>query len=294
MLDAASIAIDRQVQCVIVAPSRELALQIGAVAGEVFAGTPWRVQTLIGGVNIQGQVQRLRDHRPHILVATPGRLGEFVFHLEKLRLNNVRVVVVDEVDNMLQEPYVGDLEALVQATPLFANKAVTRTEQAGSINADTVDGDNQHPTPPAAATALWMASATSSAASVTAFADKYAGADNWRTIAAQSEGGAVPASITHGLISAPKERAMGMLKRFLKAKPAVHSALIFVNDPKRVMGVCKELEIAGIVAAPLHGDTSKDDRKVSASFSHPAFRHHSVYRDSLPISIDRLLPCRRF
>jgi superfamily II DNA/RNA helicase len=57
-------------------------------------------------------------------------------------------------------------------------------------------------------------------------------------------------------------RALEMLKRFLKAKPAVRRALIFVNEPRRVELLCSQLAESGIIAAPLHGDASKEDRKV--------------------------------
>jgi hypothetical protein len=53
-----------------------------------------------------------------------------------------------------------------------------------------------------------------------------------------------------------------MLKKFLKAKPEVVSALIFVNDPHRVEIIYEKLLEMGFVAAPLHGESSKDDRKV--------------------------------
>ena len=68
--------------------------------------------------------------------------------------------------------------------------------------------------------------------------------------------------ITHGLISTPRMRALEMLKKFLKAKPEVVSALIFVNDPHRVEIIYEKLLEMGFVAAPLHGESSKDDRKV--------------------------------
>ena len=53
-----------------------------------------------------------------------------------------------------------------------------------------------------------------------------------------------------------------MLKKFLKAKPEVVSALIFVNDPHRVEIIYEKLLEMGFIAAPLHGESSKDDRKV--------------------------------
>ena len=68
--------------------------------------------------------------------------------------------------------------------------------------------------------------------------------------------------ITHGLISTPRMRALEMLKKFLKAKPEVVSALIFVNDPHRVEIIYEKLLEMGFIAAPLHGESSKDDRKV--------------------------------
>ena len=68
--------------------------------------------------------------------------------------------------------------------------------------------------------------------------------------------------ITHGLISTPRMRALEMLKKFLKAKPEVASALIFVNDPHRVEIIYEKLLEMGFIAAPLHGESSKDDRKV--------------------------------
>ena len=263
---------------------------------------------LIGGANLQGQVKRLRDQRPQIVIATPGRLGEIVFHLEKLKLSGVRAVVVDEVDNMLQQPYVDDLQALLQATPLALNNipvgcedsnelpladvtvenidapdSIQSRDSNANLSTDTVQAATKSretssllpDTPPAAAksrvtssllpdtppTLLCLASATSRDPAVTAFADRYAGINNWRLVTT-SQCNTMPISITHGLISSPKERAMNMLKRFLNAKPAVQSAIIFVNDPKRVMGVVRELEVSGLIAAPLHGETNKDDRKV--------------------------------
>ena len=59
-----------------------------------------------------------------------------------------------------------------------------------------------------------------------------------------------------------------MLKKFLKARPEVVSALIFVNDPHRVEIIYEKLLEMGFVAAPLHGESSKDDRKVLLFFAY--------------------------
>ena len=71
----------------------------------------------------------------------------------------------------------------------------------------------------------------------------------------------LPRSITHGLISTPRLRALESLKRFLSSKPKVEKALIFVNEPRRVEVIADQLLDMGYIAAPLHGETDKEDRK---------------------------------
>ena len=106
-------------QALILAPSRELVAQIAQVGEAIFKGTGIKILSMIGGANVKGQVNRLRDDRPQIIVATPGRLAELVFGLKKLRLGTVRALIVDEVDNLLQEPFTGELEVLWGAMPLL-------------------------------------------------------------------------------------------------------------------------------------------------------------------------------
>ena len=105
-----------RVQALVLAPSRELVTQTAAVAERLFFNTGIRVAAIIGGANVRGQVDKLRSTRPQVLVASPGRLAELVFRLDKLRLGNVRAVVLDEVDNLLQEAYRGDVELLLEAS----------------------------------------------------------------------------------------------------------------------------------------------------------------------------------
>ena len=310
-----------QVQAVVIAPSRELVSQIAMVGTKLFEGTGIRLQSLIGGANVRFQIENLRNDRPQILVATPGRLAELVFRLEKLRLGMVRAVVVDEIDNLLKEPYVGELETILDATPLFKRSTtststtrdrssesgrisgysdndnmvdsdlVEEREKLGGSNADLEDliegegyeeqvnsGEEEddaeaeaevdtkgNSSPSLLRRLVCFASATTNDPVVQKFADRYCGvAKNsigWIPVAVE-QASKLPASITHCIVSIPRIRAIDMLKRVLNSKPTVESALIFVNDPHRVEVLCDKLLELGIVAAPLHGDASKDDRKV--------------------------------
>jgi ATP-dependent RNA helicase DeaD len=252
-----------KVQCIILAPSRELVTQIASVANKLFENTHINTVPIIGGANIQNQVKRLRDIRPQIVVATPGRLAEIVFSLEKLKLGMVRRVIVDEVDNLMQEPYDGEVRMLIQGTPLMkrnksymndgitnaSNRSISKSRDISTENIDSMTKS------------LVLASATGAKnPTVLRFADSIAGVGQWKHVSVERET-LMPTTISHGIISCPQIKAFELLKKFLTTEPAIVSALIFVNSPHRVQVVCDQLLEKGIIAAPLHGESSKDDRK---------------------------------
>jgi len=86
-------------QGMVLLPTRELALQVGESLQRIGSSSGIRVAVLIGGASMYAQIKSLRA-RPQIIVATPGRL---VDHLRQgnLKLNNVKIAVLDEADRML-------------------------------------------------------------------------------------------------------------------------------------------------------------------------------------------------
>lgn len=255
-----------KVQAIVLAPSRELVMQIGEVAEAVFKDTGYRVETIIGGANVRGQVNRLRDHRPQIVVATPGRLAELVFRLEKLRLGMVRAVVIDEVDNMLEDTYEGEMLALLEATPLFNRPSMSTTAHESSADSNKEGLKKQKEAArDKNRRMVCLASATANAEATRAFASRFCVDPTTRESTLHpvraNMASQLPVSITHGLISTPRMRALESLKRFLNTKPTVEKALIFVNEPRRVEIITEQILEMGYIAAPLHGETSKEDRK---------------------------------
>ena len=99
----------------VIAPTRELALQVAKELGWLYAGTGARVATCVGGMD-PSRERRTLSHGTHIVVGTPGRLKD---HAERgaLDLSMVRVAVLDEADEMLDMGFREDLEALLDATP---------------------------------------------------------------------------------------------------------------------------------------------------------------------------------
>lgn len=102
-------------QVLIVAPTRELAKQIADVAETLAPALSVDVLSLIGGKTIENQLQKLHRH-PHIIIGTPGRLLDHC-NRNSLDLSNVKRVIVDEVDQMLQAGFLEDIDMLISMTP---------------------------------------------------------------------------------------------------------------------------------------------------------------------------------
>uniref|UniRef100_UPI001FE45539 DEAD/DEAH box helicase n=1 Tax=Ancylobacter sonchi TaxID=1937790 RepID=UPI001FE45539 len=102
-------------QALVVAPTRELALQVQREFAWLYAETGARVVSCVGGMDPRAE-QRLLNQGAHIVVGTPGRLRD---HLERgrLDLSALRVAVLDEADEMLDLGFREDLEFILDATP---------------------------------------------------------------------------------------------------------------------------------------------------------------------------------
>lgn len=99
----------------IVAPTRELAMQVQRELTWLYAKTGARVASCVGGMNIR-QEQRALQSGAHIVVGTPGRLRD---HLERgsLATSSIKVVVLDEADEMLDMGFREEIEEILDVTP---------------------------------------------------------------------------------------------------------------------------------------------------------------------------------
>ncbi|WP_299258857.1 DEAD/DEAH box helicase [uncultured Kushneria sp.] len=102
-------------RALIIAPTRELALQIEKDARALMTHTSLRVASAVGGMDYQKQRQKL-EKPLDILVATPGRLLDF--HQKRdADLSQVEVLVLDEADRMLSMGFIPDVKRIIRATP---------------------------------------------------------------------------------------------------------------------------------------------------------------------------------
>jgi len=101
------------VQGLILAPTRELAIQIGdELRGLTTYFKGIRVAVLYGGAGIVGQIRQL-EKKPQIVVATPGRLMDH-YNRKSIRLDKIRTVVLDEADRMLDMGFFKDVTKIIE------------------------------------------------------------------------------------------------------------------------------------------------------------------------------------
>lgn len=103
-------------RALILAPTRELALQIEADAIELSSHIDCHVVTVVGGMDINKQRDALHAKPLDILVATPGRLLDFVQRRD-IYLKDCEILVIDEADRMLDMGFIPDVRRIVYQTP---------------------------------------------------------------------------------------------------------------------------------------------------------------------------------
>lgn len=105
----------RRPRALVLAPTRELALQIETALDETALSLGLRVATAVGGVPIKRQADRL-SRGVDLLVATPGRLTDLIDQ-DKVGLDAIRVVAIDEADHMAELGFVDQIRTILDRLP---------------------------------------------------------------------------------------------------------------------------------------------------------------------------------
>lgn len=208
----------------IVSPTRELAMQI-ATELERFSQEVNRlkIMAVYGGAPITGQLRDLRKQKPHILVATPGRLLDLLKR-KAVSIDEVEAVVLDEADEMLNMGFKEDV-----------HKILTYTGQDRNI---------------------WMFSATMPPA-IRNIADTFMRNPEVVTVNAKQK---MNENIIHQYCKVNRADRTRALQRFLDYTPDVYG-LIFCRTRRDTQQVADELSKNGYRAEALHGDLSQAQRE---------------------------------
>ena len=118
-------------QALIVAPTRELAVQVAQDLETASKQRNARIATIYGGRAYEPQIEQLQAG-VEVVVGTPGRLID-LYKQKHLSLKNVRIVVLDEADEMLDLGFLPDVETLLAATPAVRQTMLFSATMPGAV-----------------------------------------------------------------------------------------------------------------------------------------------------------------
>ncbi|KAK9821649.1 hypothetical protein WJX74_004202 [Apatococcus lobatus] len=280
-------------QGIVVAPSRELAMQIVRVAQSLLPEEARAtVQQAIGGANPARQSEALKKAKPMVVVGTPGRLAE-LSRAGQLQMHHTGILVLDEVDELMQTQFREPMQRLVDhcgkrreggrqtvlVSATLSDKVLAKARtwcphphrvfiggaSSSSSEASGVQEDAARPE------ALWGWSG--------AFAPWQAAHTPRQSLQqAESQGlrdegiPAMPPSVQHAFYRAPKRHHVDAVRRCIHALDA-KQALVFMNFQQRLRDTEAKLRTRGLSVGSLHGELDKSQRQaVLAAFRRGQFR----------------------
>ena len=213
---------NNSVQGLIIAPTRELALQIKEEVQNIGRIKKVRCSAIFGKQPLKEQVAELKQ-RVHIVVATPGRI---IDHIGRgtIDLSNVKFFIIDEADKMLNKGFVDDMESIMTKLPQNACK--------GMFSA-TID-DN-----------------------INSVCEKYM--KNIIRIEIKDEDKYIKKQISEFFIKSEEENKYDLLKSIIY-KECPHSVIVFANTRDKVDEIYKSMKKDKFTVGVIHGDMSQDKR----------------------------------
>ena len=109
-----NIECNNKCQAIIIAPTRELALQVFDVAFEITKYSKIKISLLIGGTNVSDNISDIQN--TNIVIGTLGRLNHLILY-KKLNIKNLKILAVDEADNILTDGVPSDLQKIYDIIP---------------------------------------------------------------------------------------------------------------------------------------------------------------------------------
>ncbi len=205
---------------VVLAPTRELALQIAAEATDVARNTRLRIVAVYGGAPIKRQTDQLR-RGSDIVVATPGRLLD---HMQRgnIQFRDLQILVLDEADRMLDMGFLPDIDSIIRRMP-----------------------DERQ-------TMLFSATMP---ATVVGLGHRYMRSPVRVEVATARP----PESLRQELYPVPKHLKRPLLCEML-TRQAVTSALVFTRTRQEAESLLRKLRETGFSVTALHGDYNQQDR----------------------------------
>jgi ATP-dependent RNA helicase DeaD len=211
------------VQALVIVPTRELALQVTDEFNKIARHTNVKAYSIYGGQAITPQIERLRKKTPQIVVATPGRL---IDHLERgtIDLQDVRFVVLDEADRMLDMGFIEDVDYIMRKLP---------TDSQSALFSATMPKE------------------------IVRLADRYM--NNPVEVLIDSDELSID-EIDQSYVMVDERSKFQALVEYIR-KNGISSGIIFCATKIKTQRLAEKLQAQGFRASPIHGDLSQNRRE---------------------------------
>ena len=180
----------KQVGAIIVEPTRELALQVHAVAVQLAAALPsLTLALMVGGTDILHSMTEFRENGGHVLIGTPGRLDDLMTRLPEMHLKELDLLVLDEADRLLDMGFEVTLNAILARLPKQRRTGLFSATQTAEV-LQLVRAGLRNPVKVEVKVRALTAAAEAAAATTAAAAAEAAGGDGAGGAAAGAAGAA--------------------------------------------------------------------------------------------------------
>lgn len=211
----------KNAQVLFLAPTRELAMQIYEVCQKFTENSGLSGASLIGGANMQRQLDKLKK-KPQYIVGTPGRVKELIQN-KKLKVHDVKTIVIDEADHIIEAGFNGDVEQVIGAT--LKDRQLVFV--SATINKKTEDWSRKLSVDPV-------------------------------VVKVQKE--AVESQVTHTFIVSEYRDKVDNLRKLIRHTPDI-KAMVFINSSMKMDEFASKLEYKKIKLGVLAGNSTKQERQ---------------------------------
>lgn len=208
-------------RALILTPTRELAAQVGENVKTYGIHLPFKTQVVFGGININKQIQKLKNG-VDILIATPGRLLDLVSQ-HVIDLSQIEILVLDEADRMLDMGFIHDIKKILKLIP---------AKRQNLLFSATFSEDIKQ-----------------LAASILI---------NPQTVAVAKQNSATDL-VTHSVYQVDNKRKKELLS-FLIMTNKWEQVLVFTRTKHGANKLAKQLSMDGIISEAIHGNKSQSAR----------------------------------
>ncbi|WP_144699458.1 DEAD/DEAH box helicase [Fictibacillus phosphorivorans] len=211
----------KNAQVLFLAPTRELAMQIYDVCQKFTENSGLSGASLIGGANMQRQLDKLKK-KPQFIVGTPGRVKELIQN-KKLKVHEVKTIVIDEADHIIEAGFNGDVEQVIAAT--LKDRQLVFV--SATINNKTEDWSRKLAVAP---------------------------------VIVKVEKDLVKSEVTHTFMVSDYRDKVENLRKLIRHTPGI-KAMVFINSSMKMDEFATKLEYKKIKLGVLAGNSTKQDRQ---------------------------------